>query len=42
MNLADLLEAMDDDARADALAQLSDDAMAQLPPQVYHSCQGPL
>lgn len=34
MSLADLLAAMPDDVRQDALAQLSDGDLAQLPPQV--------
>jgi hypothetical protein len=34
MGLADLLAAMPDDVRADALAQLNDSDLAQLPPQV--------
>jgi hypothetical protein len=37
MSLADLLAAMPDDVRQDALAQLSDTDLAQLPPQV-RSC----
>jgi hypothetical protein len=34
MGLADLLAAMPDDVRADALAQLNDSDLAQLPQQV--------
>jgi hypothetical protein len=34
MGLADLLAAMPDDVRADALTQLNDSDLAQLPPQV--------
>jgi hypothetical protein len=34
MSLADLLAAMPDDARQDALAQLTESDLAQLPPQV--------
>jgi trimeric autotransporter adhesin len=37
MGLADLLAAMPDDARADALTQLSDDDLLQLPTQVGHT-----
>jgi hypothetical protein len=38
MNLADLLAAMPDDVRADALTQLNDSDLAQLPPQVRWLC----